>query len=82
MVSNMKKHKNSNIIEHIIYPNGHEEWYQNDKLHRDGDKPAVCYVDGSVAYFIQGKRHRDNDLPAVIKANGDCEWYIMDGRIR
>jgi hypothetical protein len=51
-------------------------------LHREGDKPAICYATGGVAYFIHGKRHRDNDLPAVIKANGDCEWYIMDERVR
>ena len=77
MVSNMKKHKNSNIIEHIIYPNGHEEWYQNDKLHRDNDQPACINTDGRMEWYKNGKLHRDDDnKPIIVREDGSMIWYI------
>ena len=39
----------------ILYPNGTEFWYKNNKLHRT-DGPAVTYKDGEELWFINGKR--------------------------
>jgi hypothetical protein len=61
-------------------------WYKNDKLHRDGDLPAV--VDENEKYWYKdGKRHRDpkdingNLLPAVVDGD-DKSWYINDEKIQ
>ena len=51
------------------------EWRQNDKMHRDGDKPAIIYADGSLAWYQIGLIHRDGDKPAIITADGGLEWW-------
>jgi hypothetical protein len=51
-------------------------WWQRDKLHRDGDKPAIEYGDGTKIWCYLGKLHRDNGQPAKIYANGDSEYWI------
>ena len=34
-------------------------WFQNGKLHRDNDLPAVVYANGDQIWYQNGKRHRD-----------------------
>lgn len=66
--------KFGNIL-HKIFPNGNEEWYKNDQLHRTDFLPAVTTK--SVKYwYYQGYLHRDDGEPAVTYANGRKEWYI------
>jgi antitoxin component YwqK of YwqJK toxin-antitoxin module len=43
-----------------------QEWYKNDKLHRDNDMPAMIIHNGTQEWYQNGQLHRDNDLPAVI----------------
>jgi hypothetical protein len=66
-----------------IDDNGTERWYnKRDKLHRDGDKPAIVYTIGTQCWYVNGKRHRDGDKPAVIYHNGDQCWYKNGKRHR
>jgi antitoxin component YwqK of YwqJK toxin-antitoxin module len=44
---------------------GRLEWYQNGKLHRDDDKPAVIFADGTKLWYQNGKLHRDNDKQSI-----------------
>ena len=53
-------------------------WWQNDKLHRDGDKPAVIDADGHLVWFQNGQLHREGDKPAKIFADGSLEWWKND----
>jgi hypothetical protein len=56
------------------YQNGNirkEEYFKNDKRHRDDDLPACIkyYENGNketVHYYIEGKLHRELDLPSII----------------
>jgi hypothetical protein len=56
----------------------YQAWYQNGKLHRDGDMPAVIRTNGEQQWFQNGKRHRDHDLPAIIYTCGTQKWYQND----
>ena len=51
-----------------------EEWYLNDKLHRE-DGPAVEYSDGTKQWYLNGERHRE-DGPAIESADGTKHWYL------
>ena len=57
-----------------VYNNGYEEWYLNDKLHRE-DGPAVEWDNGYKSWYLNGKRHRE-DGPAIEYSDGDKEWYL------
>ena len=57
----------------VINKESHK-WYQNGKLHRDDDLPAVIYGIRQ-EWYQNGLRHRDNGLPAVICADGTKKWY-------
>ena len=46
------------------------------KLHREGDLPAIEYVNGDKRYLVNGFKHRENK-PAVEKANGDYIYYVQ-----
>lgn len=50
-------------------------WYENNEIHRNGDKPA--YIgNGIQIYYKNGMIHRDNDEPAFISGNGKWKtWY-------
>ena len=61
----------------IIWANGYQEWYKEDKLHRL-DGPAVIYATGDQEWYKEDKLHR-LDGPAVIYAAGDQYWY-KEGR--
>jgi hypothetical protein len=54
---------------------GKLQWLKNDKLHRDGDQPAIIYADGSLLWYKNGLLHRDGDLPAYIATHGSLVWY-------
>lgn len=49
----------------VLVYKGAQYWYQNRKLHRENDLPAIIGENGSQEWYKNGKRHRDN-LPAVI----------------
>lgn len=53
-----------------------------DKLHRDGDLPAVVRADGTQLWYQNGKLHRDGDMPAVVTAGGTREWFQKGQRHR
>ena len=55
-------------------------FYKNDEFHRDGDKPAIIYLNGTQKYYKNGKSHRDGDKPAVIYPNGTKHYY-KNGRL-
>lgn len=50
-------------------------WIQNDKLHRDDDKPAIITKAGTLEWWKNDLRHRDGDLPAYIQWDGSLEWW-------
>ena len=68
------KYHSKNDIPALIYE-GDNYWYQNEKLHRDNDHPAIMYKDGGRLWYQHGKLHRDNDQPAVIEIDGNQYWY-------
>ena len=45
------------------------------QIHRDGDEPAIIYVNGNQEWYKKGEIHRDGDLPAIIYSNGEKAWY-------
>lgn len=59
---------------HEVYTH-YQAWFQNGKLHRDGDMPAVIRTNGTQIWYRNEKIHRDNDLPAEMYANGTQKWY-------
>lgn len=59
-------------------------WYQNGKLHRDNDKPALIetlFNDPNKivleCWYKNGQLHRDNDKPAYVEHYGGkhLQWY-------
>lgn len=57
-----------------------DEYYINDKLHRDNNLPAVVdIVRNSLEWHVNGELHRDGDLPAVIMNN--CAKYVRNGKL-
>lgn len=69
----------------LIAPDGTKRHFINGALGRDGDQPAVEYLDGSVVHYIENPRrgafgqpaaveHRVGG-PALIRANGDQIYY-------
>jgi hypothetical protein len=75
----------------IIFKDGSERWFKNDKLHREGG-PAIYYKSGTEEWWIDGRRHRE-DGPAVIFSKEyicnrnnlrwpDQEWWFEGVRHR
>ena len=59
----------------VIYKScRHLIWCKYDKIHRDGDLPAVIDSDYQ-SWFKEGIAHRDGDMPAIVYADGSQEWY-------
>lgn len=52
-------------------------WYKDDKIHRDGDEPAII-TNYNQIWFKNGKRHREGDKPAIICNDGFKAWCIND----
>ena len=59
-----------------IDENGTERWYLANKLHKEGDLPAVIRVSGTQEWYFNGLRHRESDQPAVVFANCRLEWWF------
>ena len=58
--------------------NGNLWWFQNDQVHRDGDKPAFIGANGSLSWYLNGQLHRDGDKPARIYADDSLVWWQND----
>ncbi len=59
---------------YVVNHDNRTEYYIDNKLHRDNDKPAIEYVSGSKAWYQNDELHRDNDKPAIEYTN--CtRWY-------
>ena len=43
-----------------IQANGNKLWCQDDRIHRDGDKPAIMYAKGYRVWCKHGQRIRSN----------------------
>ena len=71
-----------NIMKHVTWANGNQEWRINDYfLHRE-DGPAILYVNGYQEWWLYGKLHRE-DGPAIISSDGwsQQEWFVNDQRV-
>ena len=53
------------MTEHTVYSNGYQEWYQNDKLHRE-DGPALIHPDGSQFWYLNGIQYEPQDKFIII----------------
>jgi hypothetical protein len=58
----------------IVFADGSEWWYYNNRLHRE-DGPAIVSSSGYVAYYRHGVYHRE-DGPAVTMVDGTKKWYF------
>ena len=72
---NLKKQENKMEItdQPILQPNGCQEWWKDDELHREGG-PAVLYPDGEEHWYVNGVRHRIGG-PAITYPDGEKHWY-------
>ena len=57
-------------------------WFQNNTIHRDGDKPAYIDANGSLSWYQNDLLHRDGDKPAIIYSDGELGWWQNDQRHR
>ena len=60
------------------------EYKENNKCHRDNDKPAriaIVYPYIFLAWMKNNRIHRDN-APAVIYSNGTKEYWTNGNRIK
>ena len=62
-----------------INEHGTKSYYRNNKLHRDGDLPAVEYSTGDKSWLRKGFRHRICG-PAVEWSGGIKSWYVFGSR--
>lgn len=58
----------------VTLPNGTEQYWHENQLHRSEDAPAVIYPDGSVEYWVRGRLHREG-APAVLLSDGTQVWF-------
>jgi len=63
----------------MISSNGTEQWFIKDKLHREGDEPAVIFKNGNKAWYKNGLLHRE-DNPAIIMNNGEIQEWFFHGK--
>ena len=64
-----------NFTGKVISPRGDkQEWWVNEKRHRECDRPAVI-TRNSQEWYKNGKYHREGDMPAVI-SGGRQEWWL------
>ena len=54
---------------------GNKEWYKDNLLHREGDKPAIIITNGFKMYYKNGIKTRIGK-PAVIFPNGKVEYWL------
>lgn len=64
--------------------NNNTKIWVNDqnRYHRDNDKPALIKENRTAIWCINGLCHRDDDKPAVVKFDGTQEWFQNDLRHR
>lgn len=76
----------------IIMCSGDMYWFQNDRCHRDGNKPAVIRkrpseinlentASAQFEYRINGNLHRDGDKPAVIWFGEKQKAWFKNGKM-
>eukprot|EP01117_Protostelium_nocturnum_P003151 TRINITY_DN14091_c0_g1_i1.p1 TRINITY_DN14091_c0_g1~~TRINITY_DN14091_c0_g1_i1.p1 ORF type:complete len:183 (+),score=27.57 TRINITY_DN14091_c0_g1_i1:77-625(+) len=53
---------------------GVQEWFLYNKLHREGDLPAIVESSGRQEWYKEGELHRDDDKPAHIASDGTLMW--------
>lgn len=63
----------------IIYFNGIQKWYINDKKHRENGPAVIDH--GNQYWYINGLPHRENG-PARVYKNGTTFWYSHGKRHR
>jgi hypothetical protein len=56
------------------YSNGDEEWFLNDKRHRE-QGPAIKQANGYEAWYMYDELHNDNG-PAIINTNEEYFYYL------
>jgi hypothetical protein len=61
---------------------GIKRWYHKDKLHRNGDLPAIEFTNGTKHWYQNGELHREGDRPAIEGEDGDKYWYWCGKRHR
>ena len=49
---------------------------EQDKLHRDGDRPARIYLDGKVCWHFHGVRHRLTGPASIVPRTGQTTWFV------
>jgi len=54
----------NNDLPSIIWCDGSQYWYQNDKKHRDNDLPAVICSNGILEWYIHGFKQKDGEIDA------------------
>ena len=57
-----------------VLENGHKEWWENGKLHRENG-PAIERSNGDKEWYFMGELHRI-DGPAIISKYLGKKWYI------
>lgn len=77
--------ENRNLINY----DSHEQWYVNNLLHRENDKPAAVsrlysnknerdlLIFSSETFYLNNAKHRDGDKPAVIEIRNDSSGYML-----
>jgi hypothetical protein len=58
--------------------NGNIYYFENNKLHRENDLPAIIHSNGTKEWYVNGERHRNNNLPAIESFDGEKQWYVHD----
>lgn len=67
-------------LEHIIHPNGGQEWLQNGESYkRENGGPSMISADGQAEWWIGSECHRE-DGPAIISSSGFGSWYLNSNR--
>jgi hypothetical protein len=46
----------------IIYPDGTQQWLQNNEMHREGGRPAVVYPDGRAEWWLKHVRYDERGV--------------------
>ena len=66
-------HRDDDLPAFIDVLHGTQEWYKNNKLHRE-DKPAIVHRDGSHSWYRHGEHHR-LDGPSIDWKH-IRKWYV------
>jgi hypothetical protein len=58
----------------VVFTNGTQYWYKNDKRHRENG-PAIIYYNGDEHWYLNGELHCESG-PAIMRNDGSQEWWI------